>query len=108
MDHAEYLRLFPDADVAVLFVHGILGSPRHFDLFLPVIPPKWSVQCLLLDGHGKGVKDFSKSSPSLKPGHRTICPFITMPASPKACISSRLRVAFLLPSNVQRSLGSVA
>ena len=62
MDHAEYLRLFPDADVAVLFVHGILGSPRHFDLFLPVIPPKWSVQCLLLDGHGKGVKDFSKSS----------------------------------------------
>lgn len=62
MKHAEYLRLSPDGDVAVLFIHGILGSPRHFDLFLPAIPRNWSVRCMLLEGHGKGVQDFSKSS----------------------------------------------
>jgi len=62
MKHAEYLRLSPDGGVAILFIHGILGSPRHFDFLLPVIPRNWSVRCLLLEGHGKGVQDFSRSS----------------------------------------------
>ena len=30
MNHAEYKRMVPGADTAVLFVHGILGTPNHF------------------------------------------------------------------------------
>ena len=47
-------------------------------------------------------------SPSFQPGHTTICPFITMPALQNFCISSSDRSAFLLPSMVQCSFGSVA
>ena len=49
-------------DTAVLFIHGILGTPRHFDSFLPRVPEDWAVHCLLLDGHGAGVREFSRSS----------------------------------------------
>lgn len=48
--------------VAVLFIHGILGTPRHFDCFLRFIPPTWSTHNILLKGHGGSVKDFSKAS----------------------------------------------
>jgi len=62
MDHAEYRRLVPGADTAVLCIHGIVGTPNHFRQFLPLLPPSISVINLLLDGHGKGVRDFSRSS----------------------------------------------
>lgn len=62
MEHREYLRLVDGADTAVLFIHGILGTPNHFAAFLPLVPPNWSVHNLLLDGHGKGVRDFSRTS----------------------------------------------
>lgn len=47
---------------AVLLLHGIIGTPRHFRDFLPRIPREVFICNLLLDGHGKGVGDFSKSS----------------------------------------------
>lgn len=62
MKHEEYKRIISDADTAVLFIHGILGSPNHFRDFLPLIPENWSVHNLLLDGHGKTVEAFSASS----------------------------------------------
>lgn len=62
MNHKAYIRIVPGAETAILFVHGILGSPRHFDMFLPLIPDNISAYALLLPGHGKGVKDFSDSS----------------------------------------------
>ncbi len=62
MEHREYLRLVEGADTAVLFVHGILGTPHHFDPFLPLVPKNWSVCNLLLDGHGAGVREFSRTS----------------------------------------------
>lgn len=62
MDHREYIRLVPGSDTAVLLIHGICGSPAHFHQLLPLIPEKWSVCNLLLDGHGKGVEDFSATS----------------------------------------------
>ena len=62
MDHREYQKVTSQGSTAILFVHGILGSPRHFDPLLSCVPPQWSVRCLLLDGHGKDVQDFSRSS----------------------------------------------
>ncbi len=62
MEHKEYIRLCNNSNVAVLFIHGIVGTPNHFNDFIPLIPESFSVYNLLLDGHGKGVKDFSKTS----------------------------------------------
>ena len=62
MPHSEYRRIVANADTAVLFLHGILGTPRHFDFLLPYVPEGWSAVSLLLDGHGAGVQDFSRTS----------------------------------------------
>lgn len=62
MEHKEYVRIVEHSKVAVLFIHGIVGTPNHFNAFLPLIPDTFSVYNLLLDGHGKGVKDFSRTS----------------------------------------------
>ncbi len=65
MPHHEYIRLVPGADTAVLFLHGIVGTPRHFDERLPLVhlvPENWSVYSLLLPGHGGSVEDFSAST----------------------------------------------
>ena len=50
--HAAYVREIPASRCAVLFVHGILGTPRFFDFLLPDIPPDWTVHNVLLSGHG--------------------------------------------------------
>lgn len=62
MKHVEYKRIVAGAETALLMIHGILGTPRHFDVFLPLVPENVSVYNLLLDGHGKAVKDFSRTS----------------------------------------------
>lgn len=62
MLHKEFKKLLPDAHTAVLFIHGIAGTPNHFDPFLSLVPDSFSVYNLLLEGHGKGVEDFSKTS----------------------------------------------
>lgn len=62
MNHQEYIRIAPDNRKAVLMIHGIAGSPAHFRDLIPVIPADWSVYNILLDGHGKTVRDFSKTS----------------------------------------------
>ena len=64
MDNKEYIRLVPGAKAAVLFIHGIVGSPNHFDSYVAAVPDGISVHNMLLEGHGKGVKDFSKASMS--------------------------------------------
>ena len=65
MPHSEYIRLTADADTAVLFLHGICGTPRHFDSRLPLthlVPESWSVYSICLPGHGGTVDDFSQST----------------------------------------------
>ena len=62
MKHAEYRRIIQNSDTAVLFIHGILSTPNFFSYFLNEVPDSWSIVNVLLDGHGKGVKDFSNSS----------------------------------------------
>ena len=62
MDHREFKRIVPEARSAVLFLHGIVSTPRHFDPLLTLVPEDVSVWALLLDGHGKEVPDFGRTS----------------------------------------------
>lgn len=62
MDHREFKRIVPEARSAVLFLHGIVSTPRHFDPLLTLVPEEVSVWALLLDGHGKEVPDFGRTS----------------------------------------------
>ncbi len=60
--HQEYIRIVDDAKTAVLCIHGIAGTPNHFRNIIPILPSDWSVYCIMLDGHGKTVEDFSETS----------------------------------------------
>ena len=62
MNHQEYRRIVPGAEMAVLMLHGIVGTPHHFDNLLPLIPENWSVVNLLLEGHGQGAAEFGAAS----------------------------------------------
>lgn len=70
MLHSEYKNIVPGAKRAYLFVHGIIGTPNHFDDLMPLLPEGASVWRLLLDGHGKGPTDFARSS--MKKWRRTV------------------------------------
>lgn len=61
MQFAPYYRIVPNAKVAVLFIHGIVGTPAHFAPLIPCVPNDWSVYNILLDGHGAQVEDFSRT-----------------------------------------------
>lgn len=54
-------RMCPETDTAILYVHGILGTPLHFRDFFP-LAEGYSQCSLLLDGHGGDAKDFAKTS----------------------------------------------
>ena len=63
--HEPYKRILPEADTAVLFIHGIVGTPNHFRDLIgleAMVPENWSVHNILLEGHGGSVEDFSASS----------------------------------------------
>ena len=62
MKYTPYYRIQPGAKRAALFIHGIVGTPMHFAQLLPLIPENWSVYNILLDGHGRQVEDFSRTS----------------------------------------------
>jgi len=65
MEHYETRRLVPEAKYAVLFIHGIVGSPNHFRTQIPLeelVPDTWSVYNIRLPGHGFSVKEFGQSN----------------------------------------------
>lgn len=62
MKYTPYYRIQPSAKKAALFVHGIVGTPMHFQDLVPLIPEDWSVYNILLDGHGGQVEDFTRTS----------------------------------------------
>lgn len=62
MRHEAYFRISAEHDTAILFIHGIIGTPDHFTDFVKMVPENVSVVNILLDGHGKGVEDFAASS----------------------------------------------
>lgn len=55
-------RIVPGSPVAVLFIHGIMGTPEHFDFLLPLLPQDWSYRALRLEGHDGSLKDFNRAS----------------------------------------------
>jgi len=59
--HEPYLRMVPGARNAVVFIHGIVSTPRYWDAYLAAVPADWSVNCLLLPGHGGSVSDFGRT-----------------------------------------------
>lgn len=62
MKHKGYIREVAGSRTAVLMLHGIAGTPAHFRDLIPVIPGHWAIYNILLDGHGKEVGDFSRTS----------------------------------------------
>lgn len=63
--HKEYVRIVPGAKTAVMFIHGIVGTPNHFRDLMPLVslvPENWSIHNILLPGHGGTVLDFGRSS----------------------------------------------
>ena len=60
--HRPVKRIVPGAENGVLFVHGIVSTPRFFDDFAAAVPPSWSVHSVLLPGHGGTVRDFGRHS----------------------------------------------
>ena len=60
--HVEYKRIVDGADVAVLFIHGILGTPNHFRDLIHLVPEDYSVYAMVTAGHCGSVEDFSQSS----------------------------------------------
>ena len=53
MNHQEYIREIPGAKTAVLMLHGIAGTPDHFEMLLPLVPADWSIYNILLDGKNR-------------------------------------------------------
>ena len=65
MKHAETNRIVPGAKYAVLFIHGIVGTPNQFRNVIDLeglVPEGFSVRNLCLPGHGLGVQEFSETS----------------------------------------------
>lgn len=62
MQYRQYVRVVNSSKMALLMIHGILGTPNHFRDLLPLIPKNWSVYNILLDGHGKQIEDFCHTS----------------------------------------------
>lgn len=51
-----------NGDTAVLLIHGIVGTPRHFDFLKDSFPADWTLRSIQLDGHGGTVADFAHTS----------------------------------------------
>ncbi len=63
--HQKTSILVPGAETAVLFIHGIVGSPAHFRQVIDLegrVPKDWSFVNICLPGHGGTVMDFANSS----------------------------------------------
>lgn len=65
MSHSEIRQREKKGTGAVLFIHGICGTPEHFRAVIslePLVPQRWSVVNLCLPGHGGSVEEFAHSS----------------------------------------------
>lgn len=62
--HEEFVFDVEKSDTVFLCIHGILGSPNHFNFLIERLPETVGVHNILLDGHGKTVEDFSHTSMS--------------------------------------------
>jgi len=58
--HAPRERIVPGTQTAVVFIHGIVSTPRFWDDFTAALPQDVSFINLLLPGHGGTVRDFGR------------------------------------------------
>ena len=42
--------------IAILFIHGILGTTSHFEPFLSLVPPNWTIYNLSFSAYAKNRK----------------------------------------------------
>ncbi|NLA86877.1 MAG: alpha/beta hydrolase [Clostridiales bacterium] len=61
-DHSEFCLKLNNSDTVIVFIHGILGSPLQFHYLVDLLKSAYSVENLLLPGHGGTIRDFSASS----------------------------------------------
>ncbi len=73
MPHRPFIRNHGSSRPTVVMIHGIVGSPRHFDFLIPLIPDNWNIYNLLLPGHGQGVREFGQSSMAQWKAHVADC-----------------------------------
>jgi carboxylesterase len=59
--HAEYSHRSDGSDTVLVFVHGIHGSPRQFDELIESLGGRYSIENLLLPGHGMTTREFHNS-----------------------------------------------
>lgn len=60
--HVPYIRKIDGSNTAIVFIHGILGTPDHFSGIIKALPDAWSVYNILLAGHGGTVDDFAEAT----------------------------------------------
>jgi len=60
--HSEYQYTSEKSDTVIVFIHGIQGSPLQFNYLIEGLNGSYSIENLLLPGHGKTVYDFSQSN----------------------------------------------
>ena len=59
--HSEY-KYKSSSDTVLVFTHGIQGSPMQFNKIINSLKGEYSIENLLLPGHGNSVKEFVNSS----------------------------------------------
>lgn len=62
MPNEAYIRRIPGSRVAILMVHGIMGTPDYFQYLVSQVPADCSVYNIRLVGHCGSVDDFAHSS----------------------------------------------
>ncbi|NMA24689.1 MAG: alpha/beta hydrolase [Clostridiales bacterium] len=60
--HMEFCFKARQSDTVIVFVHGILGSPSQFSYMIDKLGGIFSVENLLLPGHGGTMKEFAASN----------------------------------------------
>lgn len=69
-EHAARFLESPAKKGLVVFIHGIMGSPRHFDILADYIFQQgYSAASLLLPGHGCSAREFASGTAELWENH---------------------------------------
>lgn len=61
-NHTEYHYKSNTSDTVIVFIHGIQGSPLQFEFMIETLNRAYSIENLLLPGHGKTAREFIKSN----------------------------------------------
>ncbi len=61
-DHSEFCLKLNHSETVIVFIHGILGSPSQFKYYIDTLEGRYSIENLLLPGHGATINEFAASS----------------------------------------------